>query len=98
MSLSDHPEFIAGNVNTDFIKSHHDKLFEFSKQLDINNETVCCSLIAYLNHENESSSSSDISNFWTNSIIQKEFNILYENKAKSSKQYLYNHNEKIFLI
>lgn len=57
MSLCDHPEFIAGNVNTDFITEHYDKLFEFTKQTEIDDEIVCCSLSTILNHEEPMSSS-----------------------------------------
>ena len=58
MSLAQHPEFIAGNVNTDFIPTHKEKLFEFAKQPEINSEVVCCSLGAILNYENETAKSS----------------------------------------
>ena len=53
ISLCDHPEFIAGNVNTDFIPEHREKLFEFSKQLNIDEETACCALGVILNHESD---------------------------------------------
>ena len=66
MSLCDHPEFIAGNVNTDFIPVHREKLFEFAKQLDINDETVCCSLGAILNHENQTANPSLLSKYNAN--------------------------------
>ena len=69
MSLCDHPEFMAGNVNTDFIPVHKEKLFEFAKQLDINDETVCCSLAAILNHENEITNRSVL-----NSMLIKKLN------------------------
>ena len=110
MSLCDHPEFMAGNVNTDFIPVHKEKLFEFAKQLDINDETVCCSLAAILNHENEITNRSvlnsmlikklnskfqleinffsqldQLTNFWTNSSIHKDFNLVFDNQSKSSK-------------
>ena len=51
MSLCDHEEFKKGNVHTDFIPMHKDKLFEFAKQTNITNETVCCALATILNHE-----------------------------------------------
>jgi hypothetical protein len=69
MSLCDHPEFMAGNVNTDFIPVHREKLFEFAKQLEISDETVCCSLAAILNHENETANESLL-----NSMCTKTFN------------------------
>lgn len=58
MSLAQHPEFIAGNVNTDFIPLHREKLFEFAKQREIDAEVVCCSLSAILTNENETHQSS----------------------------------------
>ena len=53
MSLCDHREFIAGNVNTDFIAEHNDELFEFNKRTEVDDETVCCSLSTILNHERD---------------------------------------------
>ena len=113
MSLCDHPEFIAGNVNTDFIPTHHDKLFEFSKQSEIENEVACCSLSTILNHEIQQSSNGkfliiqlvskinsllflntkkdnltineSIPNFWTNSVVKKQYNLVFNNQNKSSK-------------
>ncbi len=55
MSLCDHKEFIAGNVNTDFIPEHSEKLFEFTKQTEIDSEVVCCALSSILNHEKSKS-------------------------------------------
>ena len=51
MSLCDHKEFINGNVHTDFIPMHRDKLFESLKKQIINDEVVCCSLSTILNNE-----------------------------------------------
>lgn len=52
MSLCDHEEFKKGNVHTDFIPMHKEKLFEFAKQKNLNDKTVCCALAAILNYEN----------------------------------------------
>jgi len=92
MSLCDHSEFQAGNVNTDFITEHHDKLFEFTNQLEINDEVVCCALSTILNQETEnsrllsqdSSMNDSMPNFWTNSCIVKDYNLVFNNKSKSS--------------
>ena len=51
ISLCDHPEFIAGNVNTDFIPTHKEKLFEFATQKSIDHEADCCALATILSHE-----------------------------------------------
>lgn len=51
ISLCDHPEFINGNVHTDFIPMHREKLFESAKQLNIDDETACCALSTILNYE-----------------------------------------------
>ena len=51
MSLCDHPEFQAGNVNTDFIPTHRDSLFKYDKQTEIDAEIACCSLSTILDHE-----------------------------------------------
>ena len=53
ISLCDHPEFIAGNVNTDFIPTHKDKLFEFAKKKDVDHEAVCCALGTILSQEKD---------------------------------------------
>ena len=64
MSLCDHEEFKKGNVHTDFIPMHREKLFEFAKQTHIDDETVCCALSTILNHEASSltQKSSSLSN------------------------------------
>lgn len=51
MSLCDHEEFKKGNVHTDFIPMHKEKLFEFAKQANIDNNTACCALAAILNYD-----------------------------------------------
>lgn len=90
MSLCDHREFIAGNVNTDFIAEHNDELFEFNKRTEVDDETVCCSLSTILNHERDlvkqklPDVNGSVSNFWTNSCVEKEYNIVFNNQAKST--------------
>ncbi len=51
MSLCDHNEFIAGNVHTDFIPMHKEKLFESLKTKNVEDEIVCCSMSTLLNSE-----------------------------------------------
>lgn len=53
ISLCDHQEFINGNVHTDFIPMHKEKLFESAKQLDIDDEVACCALSTILNYDSE---------------------------------------------
>ena len=61
ISLCDHKEFQNGNVHTDFIPMHREKLFESSKQLDINDEIACSALSSILNYESlKETSSSNI--------------------------------------
>lgn len=90
MSLCDHSEFIAGNVNTDFITEHNDELFEFTKQTQIDEEVVCCSLSTILNHEHELGKKNSTAmnemmpNFWTNSSIEKQYKLVFNNEAKSN--------------
>jgi 3-methylcrotonyl-CoA carboxylase alpha subunit len=57
MSLCDHEQFIAGNVHTDFIPMHREKLFEPYKQALIDDGTVCCALASILNDEASTSKS-----------------------------------------
>jgi len=94
MSLADHPEFQAGNVNTDFIPNHKDSLFEFAKQTQIDDEAVCCSLAAILDHEkrlttqfissnNCSNLNEMMPNLWTNSSIEREYSLAFNNESKS---------------
>lgn len=42
MSLASHPEFVAGNVDTDFIPRHYNELFPERKVTD---EQVNCDII-----------------------------------------------------
>ena len=51
ISLCDHPEFIAGNVHTDFIPMHREKLFESSKEKHLDNEVVCCALGSIIDNQ-----------------------------------------------
>lgn len=92
MSLCDHAEFQAGNVHTDFIPMHREKLFEAAKQTEIDDETVCSALGAILHNEaeearkisNPSLLNEFIPNFWTNSQSQKKFSLTFNNQAKSN--------------
>lgn len=93
ISLCDHPEFIEGNVHTDFIPEHKAKLFEFATKAAICEETVCCSLMTIISHENTLSSqltgagnilNKEMANFWTNNPLEKEYHLVYNNEAKSN--------------
>jgi hypothetical protein len=59
--LCDHAEFQAGNVHTDFIPNHREKLFEIYKQSDIDEEVACCALSTILNYDNEVSKNISLS-------------------------------------
>lgn len=52
MSVCDHKDFVEGNVHTDFIPMHKEKLFEPLNKLIIDDEVICCSLATILNQEN----------------------------------------------
>ena len=94
ISLCDHKEFINGNVHTDFIPMHREELFASAKQANIDDEIICCSLSSILNHEanlfNSEQKSENILNesvpyFWTNSALTKEYNLQFNNQAKTGK-------------
>lgn len=95
MSLCDHDEFKKGNVHTDFIPMHREKLFEFAKQTNIDEQTVCCALATIINHEsnlgkNRATINGDfksivdmLPNFQVNSALEKTYRLVFNNEAKS---------------
>ena len=51
MDLSSHPEFVAGNVDTEFIPRHYDSLFPEKKISDI---SLCQAVVAGVLSDNKS--------------------------------------------
>ena len=45
MDLASHPEFVKGNVDTDFITRHYDELFP---KKEVKNDVVCAAVMAVI--------------------------------------------------
>jgi len=73
MDLASHPEFVAGNVDTEFIPRHYDTLFP-SKVLS--NSTLCEAVLATVLSENIAQPSANDMNSPFNSLTGARFNHL----------------------
>jgi hypothetical protein len=88
-SLCDHPEFINGNVNTDFIPTHRDELFAKLTNTDQISEHMVCSAVSTLIASESKETGmqhkdTSLQNYWPNVPMSKTYEIAFANSANSS--------------
>jgi len=71
MDLASHPEFVAGNVDTEFIPRHYDTLFPKREMAD---STICEAVLATILSEKQLSTQNLDSNSPFNSLVGARFN------------------------
>ena len=68
MDLAAHPEFVKGNVDTDFINRHYDELFP---KKEIKNEMVCAATLAVILND----ATSKINGIAVNSKLRRKIDL-----------------------